>query len=79
MTDTIWRWAPLDATGLELVQEAERSLGADVVLAYAEGKPRTDGRLREGLRPASLDSDQLALLQGVEQQLGVVAVAYQRA
>jgi hypothetical protein len=78
MTDTTWRWASLDEQGLELVQEAERTIGADVVLVYAEGPPRTDGRLREGLRPAQLDETQLDCLQGMEQRLGAVAVAYQR-
>ena len=79
MTDTTWKWASLDTEGVELVEEAERTLGADVVLAYSEGGPRTDGRLREGLRPASLDASQLECLQGVETRLGIVAVAYQRA
>lgn len=79
MTDTTYRWATLDANGLELVQDAEKTLGADIVLAYAEGGPRTDPRLREGLKPAALDASQLECLQGVEQRLGVVAVAYQRA
>ncbi len=78
MTDTTWKWAPLDAKGLELVQEAEQTLGADIVLVYSEGAPRTDGRLREGLRPARLDASQLECLQGVEEKLGAVAVAYQR-
>jgi hypothetical protein len=78
MTDTTWKWATLDEKGLELVQEAERTLGADVVLVYAEGGPRTDGRTREGLKPASLDLSALECLQGVEQRLGAVAVAYER-
>ena len=79
MTDTTYRWATLDANGLELVQDAEKTLGADIVLAYAEGGPRTDPRVREGLNPAALDASQLEGHQGVEQRLGVVAVAYQRA
>lgn len=79
MTDPTWRWATLDEQGLELVQEAERTIGADVVLVYAEGGPRTDGRTREGLAPASLDESQLECLQGMEQRLGAVAVAYHRA
>ena len=79
MTDTTWKWASLDSKGVELVQEAERTIGADVVLVYAEGGPRTDGRLRAELKPAALDAAQLECLQGMEQMLGAVAVAYQRA
>jgi len=78
MTDTTWTWATLDSRGLELVQDAENTLGADIVLAYREGGPRTDPRLRAGLMPAALDASQLECLRGVEQRLGVVAVAYQR-
>jgi hypothetical protein len=79
MTDTTWKWASLDSKGLELVQEAERTIGADVVLVYAEGGPGADGRTRQGLRPAPLDQSQLECLQGMERMLGAVAVAYQRA
>jgi hypothetical protein len=79
MTDTTWTWATLDSKGVELVQEAERTIGADVVLVYAEGGPRADGRLWADFKPAALDASQLEWLQGVEQMLGAVAVAYQRA
>jgi hypothetical protein len=79
MTETTWKWASLDDRALELVQEAEKTIGADIVLVYAEGGPRTDGRMRLGLRPAALDASQLECLQGMEQLLGAVAVAYQRA
>jgi len=34
---------------------------------------------RAGLRPADLDASQLECLQGLEKQVGAVAVAYQRA
>ena len=44
MADTIWTWARLDSHGIEAVEEAERMLGADFVLAYAAGEPRTDLR-----------------------------------
>lgn len=79
MTETTWKWASLDDKALGLVQEAEATIGADVVLVYAQGGPRTDGRTRLGLRPATLDASQLECLQGMEQLLGAVAVAYQRA
>jgi hypothetical protein len=79
MADATWKWASLDSKGVELVQEAERTIGADVVLVYAEGAPRADGRLWAGLKPAALDDSQLECLQGMEKMLGAVAVAYQRA
>ena len=64
MTDTTWKWATLDATGLELVQDAEKTLGADIVLAYAEGGPRTDPRVREGLKPAAAGRRQAGVPAG---------------
>jgi hypothetical protein len=78
MTDAIWTWATLDAHGLSLVEEAERSLGADFVLAYAAGEPRTDLPARLPLTAASLDASQLEVLRGLEAELGVVAVAYRQ-
>ena len=79
MADSTWTWARLDDRAVELVSEAERTIGADVVLVYTEGGPRTDGRTRLGLSPAALDASQLECLQGMERMLGAVAVAYQRA
>ena len=77
-----WQLADLDTTQLDLVREAERTLDADYLLAY---RPTPDGaaggvpsirRLR--LRPAPLDESQVECLQGLEQRLGVVTVAYRR-
>lgn len=79
MTDTTWTWARLDPVGLELVREAERTIGADVVLVYAEGEPSADERALRELRPAPLGESQLECLRGMEQRLGSVAVAYRRA
>ena len=42
MSETTWKWASLDDKALELVQEAEATIGADSVRVYAEGGPRTD-------------------------------------
>jgi hypothetical protein len=78
MTGTTWTWAELDDQGVELVQETERTLGADVVLVFAEGQPRAHGGIF-GLVPADLDASQLECLRGVEQRVGAVAVAYSRA
>jgi hypothetical protein len=78
MTETIWTWAKLDARGLSLVEEAERTLGADFVVAYAAGEARTDVPARLPLRAANLDESQLECLRGLEAELGVVAVAYRQ-
>lgn len=77
MTDAIWTYARLDARGIELVEEAERTLGADVVVVYVEGDPRRDLPASLPLAAAALDESQLECLQGLESQLGAVAVAYQ--
>lgn len=77
MTDT-WTWAELDEAALDLVHEAEQTLGADVVLVFTQGAPRANGGIFD-LRPADLDASQLECLQGVEARIGGVAVAYQRA
>jgi len=79
MNETGWNWARLDRKGIALVQEAEQTLGADVVLVYAQGAPLADPSTRAGLQPAALDASQLECLRGVEQQTGGVAVAYKRA
>ncbi len=79
MPEQISIWASLDERGLGLVVEAERTLGADVVLVYGSAEARPDSATRVGLRPAPLDATQLECLQGLEQMLGGVAVAYQRA
>ena len=79
MAEMTWTWARLDDRSLELVHEAEETLGADVVLVYAEGAPVAPSAARAGLRPASLDGSQLECLQGLEKSVGAVAVAYQRA
>jgi hypothetical protein len=78
MTDAIWTWATLDAHGLSLVEEAERSLGADFVLAYAAGEPRTDLPARLPHTAASQDASPHEVLRGLEAELGVVAVAYRQ-
>jgi hypothetical protein len=79
MTETTWTWARLDRPGLDLLRETEQTLGADVVLVYAEGDPAAPAATRAGLRPATLDASQLECLQGVEEKVGGIAVAYQRA
>lgn len=79
MTDTIWTYARLDAHGIELVEETERALDADVVVVYTEGDPRRDMPASLPLEAATLDDAQLQRLRGLESQLGGVAVAYRLA
>ena len=79
MADTIWTWARLDSHGIEAVEEAERMLGADVVLAYAAGEPRTDLPALLPMVAATLDDRQIESLRELEAKLGVVAVAYRLA
>jgi hypothetical protein len=76
MTEAIWTYARLDAHGIELVEEAERTLGADCVVVYAEGDPRRDVPANLPFKAAPLDDSQLECLRGLESQLGGVAVAY---
>jgi hypothetical protein len=78
MTETTWTWARLDDRAVALVNEAEQTIGADIVLVYAQGGPTADAT-HLGLRPAPLDASQLECLQGMERIVGGVAVAYQRA
>lgn len=79
MNDNAWHWARLDRKGIALVQEAEATLGADIVLAYGPGGPVADPTLLRELAPVQLTESQLECLQGVESKLGIVAVAYTRA
>lgn len=77
MAEEIWTWADLDDRELRLVQEAERTLGADYVLAYRRGD-RLDSPVVISLKPAPLDKSQLECLQGVERLVEAVTVAYVR-
>jgi hypothetical protein len=78
VNDTAWYWARLDRQGIDLVKETEGSLGADIVLAYGQGGPLADASILAGWEPAPLTESELECLQGVEQKLGIVAVAYRR-
>jgi hypothetical protein len=78
MQQEVWVWADLDARKLALVQETERTLGADYVLAYRKGDPRRDEQVSVSLKPAALDASQLDCLLGVERKTNLVVVAYRR-
>jgi hypothetical protein len=79
MNESAWYWARLDRQGIALVKETEASLGADVVLAYGQGGPAADASILAGFEPAALTESELECLKGVEEKLGIVAVAYSRA
>lgn len=73
-----WNYADLEPEQLELVHEAERTLDADVVMAYQPSSWGTidPTTLPENLRPAGLEASQLECLQGLERMVDGVLVAY---
>ena len=76
-----WTLADLAPEQLALLDDTERTLDTDIVLAYRPtswGTVDADTLAADGLHPVDLDADQLECLQGVEQQLGSVLVAYRR-
>jgi hypothetical protein len=80
MNDRTWQLADLDERQLDLVREAERTLDADYVLVFrpVSDRPPSAVNLAGDLQPAALDDSQLECLQGLEQRLRAVTVAYQR-
>ena len=78
MTTNGWTWANLSEEQLQLLSEAERSLGADYLLAYKptdHSSRAVESRVR-ALEAAALDESQLECLHGLEQQLQAIVVAY---
>jgi hypothetical protein len=76
-----WSYAELAPEQLELVEEAERTLGTDVVMVYrpsAWGTVDPEVVTADGLRPVDLAPTQLERLQGLESRVGAVMVAYRR-
>ena len=81
MADKDWAFARLEGEDLDLVEAAERTLSADVVMIYRQGDTQpVDSRVLEAddLEPAALDESELECLQGMEERMGAVAVAYHR-
>ncbi|MGP1673976.1 MAG: hypothetical protein ACTS8Z_02035 [Candidatus Limnocylindrales bacterium] len=73
-----WNYADLEPEQLALVVEAERTLDADVVVAY---EPSAWGTIENesmppGLEPAGLEASQLESLQHLERVVDGVLVAY---
>lgn len=76
-----WSWAALNREQLGILREAEQSLGADILLAYQEeSQPQAQApALTEmGLHLAALNESQLECLQGLEQMVNAVVIAYQQ-
>lgn len=76
-----WSYAELGPEQLELVVEAERTLDTDVVMVYrpsAWGTVDPEVVTADGLRPVELEASQLECLQGLEERVGGVMVAYRR-
>ena len=75
-----WTFANLEPEQLALVNEAERTLDTDIVMAYEPSPwgtvdPET---VADGMHPVELESSQLEYLRGLERKVGGVLVAYRR-
>jgi hypothetical protein len=73
-----WSFAELEPAEVDLVHEAERTLDTDVVMAYRPSRWGTvdPEAVAEDLSPVELEASQLEYLQGLEQKVGGVLVAY---
>lgn len=74
-----WRLAELDDRQLAVVNEAEASMHMDYLLAYTQADDEPAFEFDEALRPAQLSDSEIECLQGLEKNLGIVAVAYEHA
>jgi hypothetical protein len=80
MTHHTSSWADLTGDQLGMLQEAEQTLGADILLAYRSGEPVDIDFEKLGenrLRLAGLNESQVECLQGLESKLEAVVIAYQ--
>jgi hypothetical protein len=76
-----WTWADLDDEKIRLLSEAEQTLGADILMAYdQDGQPevKSEHVPRLGLQVSPLDESQIECLQGLENQINAVVIAYQK-
>lgn len=77
-----WTWANLSKEQLGMLEQAEQTLGSDILIAYQDTSRVGIGTgwvSRSGLQVASLNDSQLECLQGLEMQVQAVVIAYQRA
>jgi hypothetical protein len=80
MASNEWTWATLSAEQINLLREGEKTLGADYLVAYQRqrGAGADGGDLSQyGLSVARLDESQLECLQGLEEKMDAVVIAYQ--
>ncbi len=81
MTNSEWSWASLNHEQLGLLRKAENTLGADILLAYQqESQPQAQAQsiAQMGLQVAALNESQLECLQGLEQMVDAVVIAYRQ-
>lgn len=81
MTHSKWSWAALNREQLGILREAEDTLGADILLAYQqESQPQAQAPAlaQMGLQVAALNESQLECLQGLEQMVNAVVIAYRQ-
>jgi len=80
MTDSHWTWANLTDIQRQQIAEAENTLGADYLLVYQPGQQMASQSVESsgGLQVASLNPSQLECLQGLENQLQAVVIAYSK-
>ena len=77
-----WSWANLSGDKLDMLRDAEQTLGVDILLAYKDraGSAVESRRLGQtGLQVASMNDSQVECLQGLEQKLGAVVIGYSQA
>ncbi len=72
-----WTWANLDRTKLDLIENAEQTLGNNVryLVAYEPGKTFVEISPNR-MQVAPLDESQIECLQGLESQVDAVVIAY---
>ena len=81
MANAHWTWANLSDVQRQQVAEAENTLGADYLLVYQSNRPQSSqsvGSFSEELQVAALTPSQVECLQGLEDQLHAVVVAYSK-
>lgn len=77
-----WIFANLNNEQMELIKEGESTLGADYLVAYQPDEKAPAGYIElflQGVTAAPLDDSQLECLEGLEQRVQAVVVAYTNA
>lgn len=79
MAANSWTWAKLSDEQLGRLKQAEQTLGADILLAYqTNSQASRSGDTPKGLKATHLNPSQMECLQGLEDNLKAVVVAYAR-